>query len=84
MIRYFVDNFMPKDVARSKKEFDCMKDSMDKHKEFMGNDDFGKAAINLENAARSLHELQRMKNERQTFDEVKELLEKAKGVNLNE
>lgn len=84
MIGYYIDNFMPKHITRSRKEFDCMSDSLNESTNCLDNDEFGKAATHLENAARSLHELQRMKNERQTFDEAKELLEKAKGVRSNE
>lgn len=76
--QYYKDSFLPKAITLAKREHDCMNYSMQQSANRLKEDDLGGAAVHLENAARSLHELQRLKNERSMAEEARELLQRLK------
>lgn len=76
--RYYKDSFLPKSIDLAKLEHDCMIRCMNESARRLEMDDLGGAAVYLENAARSLHEMQRLKNEKETHEEASELLQRLK------
>lgn len=64
--------FLQADQDRAKKELDCFDYLMMNAIEHIAKGDFGKAAVFHENIARSLHELQALKNSKIMDDQIKE------------
>lgn len=67
--------FLPKELQRAEKELDCYGYCLDNAIAYYLNGEFEKASIYHENAARSLRELQSMKNNRKAVDQARELLQ---------
>lgn len=76
--QYYKDTFLPKSIDLAKREHAAMRRCMQQSANHLDDDNLGGAAVHLENAARSLHELQRLKNEKDTYQEASELLQRLK------
>jgi len=66
--------FLPKDIVMAGKELDCYGYCLNKSVEHFLNADFGRAAAYHENIARSLMELQRMKEDKRVDDQARYIL----------
>lgn len=62
-------NFMKGDYTRAQREMDCYNYCIDQSERHMQEDDYSKAAIYLENAARSARELEQMQESKRKLDE---------------
>jgi hypothetical protein len=70
MSDFIENNFLEKDRGKATEEFDCYSDNYMRAIEHMGKGQLGKAATSYENIARSLHELQNLKNSKETHDKA--------------
>lgn len=68
--------FIEKHQEQANQELDCYAYLMKKSIDHFILSEFGKAAAYHENIARSLRELQRLRNEKQTYDQAVEMIQK--------
>lgn len=71
--------FLEKHQDEANQELDCCAYLMKKSIDHFTVSEFGKAAAYHENIARSLHELQCLRNEKQTYDQAIEII-KENGI----
>ena len=72
-----LDLFLDKHQDEAKQELDCYEYLMKNAIGHMLHAEFSKAAAYHENIARSLHELQKLKNEKVAYDQAVEMIRKA-------
>ncbi|WP_337970217.1 hypothetical protein [Virgibacillus salexigens] len=72
-------NFFKSDLPKAKKEIDCYNYCANNAVRKLNNEKFGEAAAYLENAIRSLHELEKMQVSKENADHHMFELEKIRG-----
>lgn len=75
--------FLNEDLERGINEFDCMKFCLLKSISFIKNYDYENASLYMENALRSLKELQRLSLKKQNHEKLKKIVECLRNENVD-
>ncbi|WP_029265761.1 hypothetical protein [Virgibacillus alimentarius] len=76
--------FLNKDLKRATDEANCYTYCLNGALVHISNEEYGKAALYLDNASRSLRELERMRKEKKADEQARELLERIRERQMEE